>query len=94
MKTFQCAQRGCEFEAESAPEDCPVCNNPFIPIDADAAGAVAAAANGDDEVPWTEYTKTELKAQLDECGISGWNWATNKAGLIALLEAAEDSDAG
>lgn len=27
---FVCSQRGCEFESENAPENCPVCNNPFI----------------------------------------------------------------
>ncbi len=94
MKTFQCAQRGCEFEAASAPENCPVCNNPFILTDAEAPPVpVAADGNGDGEVPWAGHTKAELKAQLEECGITGWGWRTNKAGLIALLEAAEESDA-
>jgi hypothetical protein len=27
---FHCAQRGCVFDAEVAPENCLVCNNPFI----------------------------------------------------------------
>lgn len=83
MKTFQCAQRGCEFEAASAPDDCPVCNNPFFATDA------AAKGNGEDEYTWGDYTKPELKEQLKEWEVTGWNWATNKAGLIALLEAAE-----
>ena len=25
-----CAQRGCKFNAKSAPDVCPVCGNPFI----------------------------------------------------------------
>lgn len=27
---FKCAQKGCEFDADDAPDDCPVCGNPFI----------------------------------------------------------------
>jgi len=27
---FKCAQRGCEFDADSEPDKCPICGNPFI----------------------------------------------------------------
>ena len=37
-QTFVCAQRGCKFEADEAPETCPVCGHPFFPHpDPDAA---------------------------------------------------------
>lgn len=79
MKTFNCAQRGCEFEAQSKPDDCPVCHNPFIGSD----------AVDDDEAPWTEYTIGELREVASDWGIEGWNSRTKKAELIELLEAAE-----
>lgn len=30
MKTFTCAQKGDEFEADQAPSHCPVCQYPFV----------------------------------------------------------------
>ncbi len=29
MSTHTCAQKGCQFEAEAAPENCPTCGHPF-----------------------------------------------------------------
>jgi len=29
MTTYTCQQHGCPFSAESEPDFCPVCNNPY-----------------------------------------------------------------
>ncbi len=74
---LRCAQKGCTFEADETPENCPVCNNPFIDNDAD------------EELAWTDYTVAELQDQAAEWGVEGWNKRTSKPDLIELLEAAE-----
>lgn len=74
---LRCAQKGCTFEAEETPENCPVCNNPFIESDAD------------EELAWTDYTADELREQATEWELEGWNSHTSKPDLIELLEAAE-----
>ena len=80
METFVCAQRGCEFDAESAPEDCPVCNNPFIANDAEPGG--------DGEAPWSDYTVAELREYVVDWGIDvdGSISRVPKEVLIAALE--------
>jgi len=79
MKTFVCAQRGCEFEAETAPENCLVCNNPFIEND---------AATAEEEAPWTDYTIKELREHAEAWELE-FNSRMSKPDLIVLLEAAE-----
>lgn len=77
---LRCAQKGCTFEADETPDNCPVCNNPFI------------AGNGElveAELEWSDYTVDELREQLTEWEVDGWNSRTAKPDLIALLEAAE-----
>lgn len=87
MSKFVCAQRGCEFEAETAPEDCPVCNNPFI---------VSDAATAETEAPWSDYTVQELRMYVKEWGVDvdGPITRVPKEVLIAALEAyeAEEDD--
>lgn len=40
-KNYVCAQRGCQFEADEAPETCPTCGHPFVAHpDPDAAHPV------------------------------------------------------
>lgn len=78
MDTFRCAQRGCEFEAEQQPENCLICNNPFVEHPgADSGG-----------IPWTDYSKAELQAQAKDWDLNDYSRFT-KAELIALLEIAE-----
>lgn len=83
METFTCAQRGCTFEADERPADCPVCNNPMIDADAGA-------------VTWESFTKAEL---IECCAdwdidIDGTPSRVPKAALIAALEAADLEPAG
>lgn len=51
---FKCAQKGCEFEADEAPDNCPVCNHPFI--------------DGDGEISpdYEALTKPSLIDELNE----------------------------
>jgi hypothetical protein len=50
-----CAQRGCSFEAQTEPEFCPVCNNPFIPHpDSAAAPKPAPAPQSVSKANWWE----------------------------------------
>lgn len=76
MSKQTCTQHGCDYDAEEPAETCPVCNNPQT----DATG------NGEPE--WTDLTKAELQAQLDEWETEYSSRAT-KDELIELLEAAE-----
>ncbi len=80
---LRCGQRGCEFEADAMPDDCPVCNNPMID------GAVTSVVVEDS---WEDWTVAELRDQATEWELEGWNSRTSKGDLIELLEAAEAED--
>ncbi len=83
METFTCTQHGCEFEADEAPELCPVCNNPQ-----------GDAEDLEDAEDWSNYTKDELVAQCVDWELEGYSARSSKAELIVLLEAAEAADDG
>lgn len=91
METFTCAQRGCTFEADEQPADCPVCNNPMI---GDGAGAGVAT--------WADYTKAELMQAVkdwnvtveDKDCIEGVTSKWKKDEIIAALDATDAEPQG
>ncbi|KKN49746.1 hypothetical protein LCGC14_0639960 [marine sediment metagenome] len=75
MQILQCGQRRCghKFQADQAPEVCPVCKCPM------ANGAAS-------EHDWSEYSKADLLAAGDFHDIEIAR-SKNKAEVIAILEA-------
>ena len=55
MKKYQCAQRGCTFEAVERPDLCAVCKNPLILEEKDITEVVT------EEKDITEPTKPPMK---------------------------------
>lgn len=86
-----CEQRGCgEFAEDYFDDDdeehlCPVCANPLF----EREGEVDQD-NGNGDPEWTDLTKDELIAQLEDWGVTeGWNSRSTKDELIECLEVAE-----
>ena len=96
-----CAQRGCQFEADEAPDLCPVCNNPFIhvegaidddgrPAEGEAAAddSHAEGAGDDDSRKWSDLTVFRLRLIARSVGLKGYS-RMKKAELVAALQATE-----
>jgi len=76
---FKCAQKGCEFDADEAPDNCPVCNHPFVDAGESSADYDALTKDslidelkereispGDGEPAFSRWTKDELIVALED----------------------------
>ena len=79
---FNCAQKGCEFESEEAPENCPVCDHPFI--DAELEGSPQYDSLTKDSLI-DQLKEREISPGAGEPAFSRW---TNDELIVAL----EDDD--
>ena len=85
MQVLQCAQRRCghKFDAELPPVVCPKCGCSWDGTDIEP-----------DDPLWTDYTKAELVAQLEDWGVVGsWASRSNKAELLEAVKVAEAASA-
>lgn len=76
---LKCAQKGCVFEADAAPDNCPVCNHPFVDTGDVSPGYDALTKDslieeldkreilpGDGEPAFSRWTNDELIVALED----------------------------
>ena len=79
---FTCAQKGCAFEADETPDDCPVCGHPFIQTDSVDYNVLTKDSLID------ELKERDLEPTGDDPPFSRWS----KDELIGALRFDDDTE--